>query len=168
MQPAWNNNGPRIRLMIVDDVPDTTENVQKLLYFERDIQVIATAMSGREAIAKAVHMVPDIILMDINMPDMDGLRAAQVILQQVPTRVVMMSVQAEPEYFQRALLIGARGYLTKPFSGDQLANTLRNAAQVPVQGFAAPGGNGAAMEDGGGRVAVMERAPAKPAYAPPV
>jgi pilus assembly protein CpaE len=142
MQPAW-NNGPRIRLMIVDDVPDTTENVQKLLYFERDIQVIATALSGREAIAKAIHLVPDIILMDINMPDMDGLRAAQIILQQVPTRVVMMSVQAEQEYLQRALLIGARGYLPKPFSSDQLVQTLRSAAQVPVahlpQADAAPG-----------------------------
>jgi pilus assembly protein CpaE len=170
MQPAWNSGGEgRIRLMIVDDVPDTTENVQKLLYFERDIQVIATAASGREAIAKAGRVVPDVILMDINMPDMDGLQAAKIILQQVPTRVVMMSVQAEPEYLQRALLIGARGYLTKPFSGDQLANTLRNAAQVPVQGFAGPpGGRGPGMEDGGGRVAVMERAPAMPAYAPPV
>lgn len=153
--------------MIVDDVPDTTENVQKLLYFERDIQVIATAASGREAIAKAGRVMPDVILMDINMPDMDGLQAAKVILQQVPTRVVMMSVQAEPEYLQRALLIGARGYLTKPFSGDQLANTLRNAAQVPVQGFSAPAGRGPDVENGGGRVAVMERAPAMPAYAPP-
>src|SRR5579871_4720151 len=149
MQPAW-NNGPRIRLMIVDDVPDTTENVQKLLYFERDIQVIATASRGREAIAKAVHFAPDIILMDINMPDMDGLRTAEIILQQVPTRVIMMSVQAEPEYLQRALMIGARGYLTKPFSGDQLVDTLRNAAQVPVQGFAGPpGGRGPDTQDGG-------------------
>ena len=169
MQPAWNNGGEgRIRLMSVDDVPDTTENVQKLLYFERDIQVIATAASGREAIAKAERVVPDVILMDINMPDMDGLQAAKIILQQVPTRVVMMSVQAEPEYLQRALLIGARGYLTKPFSGDQLANTLRNAAQVPVQGLGASGGRGPHMEDGGGRVAVMERAPAMPAYASPM
>ena len=166
MQPAWNSGGEgRIRLMIVDDVPDTTENVQKLLYFERDIQVIATAASGQEAIAKAGRVAPDVILMDINMPDMDGLQAAKVILQQVPTRVVMMSVQAEPEYLQRALLIGARGYLTKPFSGDQLANTLRNAAQVPVQGFAAQMGRGPDVRDGDGRVAVMERAPATPAYA---
>jgi pilus assembly protein CpaE len=166
MQPAWNNR-PRIRLMIVDDVPDTTENVQKLLYFERDIQVIATATSGREAIAKAVHLVPDIVLMDINMPDMDGLRAAQVILQQVPTRVVMMSVQAEPEYLQRALLVGARGYLTKPFTSDQLVDTLRNAAQVPVQPLAAPpdAGPGAANGNGRGRVADY---PAPPSYGPPI
>lgn len=166
MQPAW-NNGPRIRLMIVDDVPDTTENVQKLLYFERDIQVIATATSGREAIAKAVHMQPDIILMDINMPDMDGLRAAQVILQQVPTRVVMMSVQAEPEYLQRALLVGARGYLTKPFTSDQLVETLRGAAQVQVQqpaypdmGYGAPNGNGRGRHP--------DYPPPQAPYAPPI
>jgi pilus assembly protein CpaE len=170
MQPA-RNNGPQIRLMIVDDVPDTTENVRRLLYFERDIQVIATAASGREAIAKAVHLMPDIILMDINMPDMDGLRAAQVILQQVPTRVVMMSVQAEPEYLQRALLVGARGYLTKPFTSDQLVDTLRSAAQVQVQrpagpdmGPGAPNGNG--NGNGRGRVADYP-APPSP-YGPPL
>ncbi len=170
MQPAWNNGpGPRIRLMIVDDVPDTTENVQKLLYFERDIQVIATAMSGREAIAKAIQLVPDIILMDINMPDMDGLRAAQIILQQVPTRVVMMSVQAEPEYLQRALLVGARGYLTKPFSSDQLVDTLRSAAQVPVQSMAPvekESGRGARNGHGRGRVA--DYPPPPPPYAAPI
>jgi pilus assembly protein CpaE len=70
--------------------------------------------------------------MDINMPDMDGLRATEIILGQVPTRVVMMSVQGEPEYLNRAMMAGARGYLVKPFSGDDLISTLRSAAQVPV------------------------------------
>jgi pilus assembly protein CpaE len=126
--------GARIRLLIVDDVPETAQNVQKLLYFEHDIQVIGVASSGREAIAKAGKLQPDIVLMDINMPDMDGLRATEVILSQVPTRVVMMSVQGEPEYLNRAMMAGARGYLVKPFSGDDLISTLRSAAQVPVIG----------------------------------
>ena len=170
MQPAGHHRPP-IRLLIVDDVPDTSENVQKLLYFERDIEVIATAMSGREAIAKAIHMVPDIILMDINMPDMDGLRAAQVILQQVPTRVVMMSVQAEPEYLQRAMQVGARGYLTKPFSSDQLVDTLRSAAQVQVQRSLAPdmapaAHNGNGNGNGRGRLADYPSSP--PPYSSPV
>lgn len=164
MQPAW-NNGPRIRLMIVDDVPDTTENVQKLLYFERDIQVIATATSGREAIAKALHLVPDVILMDINMPDMDGLRAAQIILQQVQTRIVMMSVQTEPEYLQRALLVGVRGYLTKPFTSDELVNTLRNIAQVQVQQSAAPA-PGPGAPNGNGRNHINHAPPPSPYPAP--
>lgn len=168
MQPAW-NNGPHIRLMIVDDVSDTTENVQKLLYFERDIQVIATAMNGREAIAKAIHFVPDIVLMDINMPDMDGLRTAQIILQQVPTRVVMMSVQAETEYMKQAMQVGARGYLTKPFSGDDLIETLRRAAQVPVQPVAPPeGANGRGPRNGNTRSRMGDYTPPPAPYAPPL
>lgn len=122
----------RIRLLIVDDVPDTAQNVQKLLYFEHDIQVIGVAGSAREAIAKAAKLQPDVILMDINMPDMDGLRATEQILRQVPTRVVIMSVQGEPEYLNRAMMAGARGYLIKPFSSDDLISTLRSAAQVPL------------------------------------
>lgn len=125
-------NHGRIRLLVVDDVPDTAQNVQKLLYFERDIQVVGVASNAREAIAKAAKLQPDIILMDINMPDMDGLRATEVILRQVPTRVVMMSVQGEPEYLNRAMMAGARGYLIKPFSSEELISTLRAAAQAPV------------------------------------
>ncbi len=137
-------NHSRIRLLIVDDVPDTAQNVQKLLYFERDIQVVGVAGSGREAIAKAAKLQPDIVLMDINMPDMDGLRATEVILGQVPTRVVMMSVQAEPEYLNRAMMAGARGYLVKPFSSDDLISTLRSAAQVQVP--VAPSGSQPGMQ----------------------
>jgi pilus assembly protein CpaE len=130
MQDSRNHG--RIRLLVVDDVPDTAQNVQKLLYFERDIQVVGVAGNAREAIAKAAKLQPDIILMDINMPDMDGLHATEVILRQVPTRVVMMSVQGEPEYLNRAMMAGARGYLIKPFSSEELVNTLRSAAQAPV------------------------------------
>ncbi len=133
MQPAWGNGGGHIRLMVVDDKPDTVDNVTKLLYFERDIEVVATANGGEDAINKAFHLAPDIILMDINMQDMDGFRAAEIILRQMPTRIVMMSVNGEPEYFKRAMAAGARDYLVKPFSGDQLISTLHNVAQIPVQ-----------------------------------
>lgn len=125
-------NHGRIRLLIVDDIPDTAQNVQKLLYFERDIQVVGVAGNAREAIAKAAKLQPDVILMDINMPDIDGLRATEMILRQVPTRIVMMSVQAEPEYLNRAMMAGARGYLIKPFSSEDLIGTVRAAAQAPV------------------------------------
>lgn len=127
-----------IRLLIVDDVPDTAQNVEKLVYFERDIQVAGFASNGREAIAQAVALRPDVVLMDINMPDMDGLRATDAILRQVPTRVVIMSVQGEPEYLNRAMMAGARGYLVKPFSGEDLINTVRAAARVPVLGPTPP------------------------------
>jgi pilus assembly protein CpaE len=138
MQQGWDNEDEHIRLMVVDDKPDTVENVAKLLYFERDIEVVATANGGQDAIKKAVHLVPDIILMDINMQDMDGFQAAEIILQQVPTRIVMMSVNGEPEYFKRAMAAGARDYLVKPFPGDQLISTLHTVAQIPVQHFVEP------------------------------
>ncbi len=121
-----------IRLLIVDDMPDTAQNVQKLLYFEHDIKVVGVASNGREAIAQAIALRPDVILMDVNMPDMDGLRATEAILRQVPTRVVIMSVQGEPEYLDRAMLAGARGYLVKPFSGEDLVNKVRAAARIAV------------------------------------
>lgn len=136
MQQARGNGGGRIRLMVVDDKPDTVDNVTKLLYFERDIEVVATANGGQDAINKALHLAPHVILMDINMQDMDGFRAAEIILRQVPTRIVMMSVNGEPEYFKRAMAAGARDYLVKPFSGDQLISTLHNVAQIPVQSMA--------------------------------
>ena len=135
----------RIRLLIVDDVPETAQNVQKLLYFEKDIQVIGVANSARDAVMKATQLRPDVILMDINMPDMDGLRTTEVILRQVPTRVVIMSVQGEAEYRDRAMMVGARGYLVKPFSGDELISKIRAASNAPVLvagGMAPPPHNG--------------------------
>jgi pilus assembly protein CpaE len=157
MQPAWGNEGGHIRLMVVDDVADTADNVTRLLYFEPDIEVVAVANSGQDAINKAIHLVPDIILMDINMRDTDGFRAAEQILQQVPTRIVMMSVQSEPEYFKQAMAVGARDYLVKPFSGDQLIGTLHKVAQIPVQSLA-PVAVEPEMRNGhGGRGAVPDR-----------
>jgi pilus assembly protein CpaE len=128
MQPPDARGPRRIRLLIVDDMPDMAQNVQKLLHFERDIQVVGMASSGREAIAKAASLKPDVVLMDINLRDMDGLKATELITRQMQTCVVMMSVQSEPEFLTRAMMVGARGYLIKPFTSDDLVNTLRTAA----------------------------------------
>lgn len=128
MQPSETRASKRIRLLIVDDMPEMAQNVQKLLHFERDIQVIGTAANGREAIAKSSSMNPDVVLMDINLRDMDGLKATEMITRQTECCVVMMSVQSEPEYLTRAMMVGARGYLIKPFTSDDLINTVRTAA----------------------------------------
>ncbi|MGH2515312.1 MAG: response regulator [Ktedonobacterales bacterium] len=133
MQPPDNQSSRRIRLLIVDDMPDMAQNVQKLLHFERDIQVVGVATSGRDAIAKAGSLRPDVVLMDINLRDMDGLQATEIITRQMQCCVVMMSVQSEPEYLTRAMMVGARGYLIKPFTSDDLVNTVRTAAAAAVQ-----------------------------------
>ena len=138
LQPEG-GRGDLYRLMVVDDIPDTATNVQKLLHFERKYRVVGAAASGREALQKADQLRPDIILMDINLRDMDGLQVAEQIMRTWPTCIVMMSVQSEPEYFSQAMAIGARGYLVKPFTSERLVRTLdlaidnfRPTVNVPV------------------------------------
>jgi pilus assembly protein CpaE len=116
----------KIRVLIVDDIPETREQIKKLLMFESDIEVVGTAGTGREGLDMAKETKPNIVLMDINMPDMDGIQATEQIATAVPTAaVVMMSVQSEADYLRRAMLAGASDFLTKPVSGDDLYNTLR-------------------------------------------
>lgn len=152
VQPPDSRSPKRIRLLIVDDMPDMAQNVQKLLHFERDIQVVGVATSGRDAIAKAASLSPDVVLMDINLRDMDGLKATEVITRQTQTCVVMMSVQSEPEYLTRAMMVGARGYLIKPFTSEDLINTVRTAAAaaaVALPPRQAPAGPDRVMGPGG-------------------
>lgn len=116
----------QIRVLIVDDIPETREHLAKLLGFETDIEVVGSAASGREAIEKAAALLPDVVLMDINMPDMDGIAATERLTAEVPTAaVVMMSVQGEADYLRRSMLAGAREFLVKPFSSDELTASIR-------------------------------------------
>ena len=116
----------RIQVLIVDDIPETRDHLAKLLGFETDIEVIGTASSGADAIEQATKLLPDVILMDINMPDMDGITATERLSSQVPSAaVVMMSVQGEADYLRRSMLAGAREFLVKPFSSDELTASIR-------------------------------------------
>ena len=116
----------RIQVLIVDDIPETRDHLAKLLGFEPDVEVIGTASSGADAIEKAIKLLPDVILMDINMPDMDGIAATERLSAQVPNAaVVMMSVQGEADYLRRSMLAGAREFLVKPFSSDELTASIR-------------------------------------------
>ncbi len=121
----------KIRVLIVDDIPETRDNLKKLLYFEDDIEIIGSASNGREGVEQAAELKPDIVLMDINMPGMDGIQASELISQQDPNiQVVMMSVQGEADYLRRSMLAGAREFLIKPFSSEELANSLRRVHQL--------------------------------------
>ncbi len=140
------SDGEKIRVMIVDDIVDTRDQLEKLLFFEKDIEVIAKASNGREAVALAKQQRPDVILMDINMPDMDGITATEAIMTQDPTvQVIIMSVQGETDYLRRAMLAGAREFLTKPISADDLYKSIRHVYKLgttrprPVVGGAGPG-----------------------------
>jgi pilus assembly protein CpaE len=116
----------QIRVLIVDDIPETRDHLTKLLGFESDIDVVGSAASGAEAVALATSLTPDVVLMDINMPDMDGIAATELLGRAVPTAsVVMMSVQGEADYLRRSMLAGAREFLVKPFSSDELTASIR-------------------------------------------
>jgi pilus assembly protein CpaE len=120
-------DGDKIKIVIVDDNPEARENIKKLLQFEPDFEVLGAASTGREGVELVKETKPDVVLMDINMPgDMDGLDATERITKDVPqSQVVMLSVQAEPEYLRRAMMAGARDFLTKPPSGEDLSTTIR-------------------------------------------
>jgi pilus assembly protein CpaE len=116
----------QIRVLIVDDIPETRDHLSKLLGFESDIEVVGAAASGADAIEQARRLTPDIVLMDINMPDMDGILATERLSAEVPgASVVMMSVQGEADYLRRSMLAGAREFLVKPFSSDELTASIR-------------------------------------------
>ena len=115
-----------IKVLIVDDIAETRDHLTKLLGFESDIEVIGAADSGRQALELAGRLRPDVVLMDINMPDMDGIAATEQLAAEVPTAaVVMMSVQGEADYLRRSMLAGAREFLVKPFSSDELTASIR-------------------------------------------
>jgi len=121
----------KIRVLIVDDVSETRENVKKLLQFEADVEVVGVARTGKEAIQASQDLSPDVVLMDINMPDMDGIAATEAIrAKQQAVQVVILSVQSDQNYMRRAMLAGARDFLTKPPMGDELISAIRRAGEM--------------------------------------
>jgi pilus assembly protein CpaE len=115
-----------IKVLIVDDIPETRDHLIRLLGLEREIDVAGGAGSGEEAIQMAMDLRPDVIVMDINMPGMDGVAAAEIITQRLPTSpIIMMSVHGEAEQLKRSLSAGAREFLIKPFSADELTSTIK-------------------------------------------
>ena len=158
----------QIRVLVVDDIPETRDHLTKLLSFESDIDVVGAAASGREAIEMATKLNPDVVLMDINMPDMDGIAATEQLSATVPSAaVVMMSVQGEADYLRRSMLAGAREFLVKPFSSDELTASIRQvharerdkasriAATTPLVRPAASGSGGEGSDELGQVVAVF-------------
>ena len=121
----------KIRILVVDDIVETRENLAKLIGFEPDMTIVASADGGQQAVEFAKKERPDVILMDINMPDMDGITATEIIANTVPeSPIIMMSVQGEQDYLRRSMLAGAREFLVKPFSADELVNAIRHVHEI--------------------------------------
>lgn len=124
----------KIRVLIVDDITETRENIRRMLQFDPNIEIIAEARTGKEAIDLASQKLPDVIVMDINMPDMDGLVATETIRKKHPhIQIIILSVQYESGYMRRAMLAGARDFLTKPPLIDELTNAIRQAGKLAIE-----------------------------------
>ncbi|MCS7207644.1 MAG: response regulator transcription factor [Dehalococcoidia bacterium] len=117
--------GP-ISVLIVDDHALFREGIKTVLSSQPDIQVVGEAGTGQEGIALARTLRPDVVLMDVRLPDMDGLEAARAVHTAVPTcRVIILTGLDDPEYLKRALLAGAAGYRLKSVSPESLVRDIR-------------------------------------------
>jgi pilus assembly protein CpaE len=121
----------KIRVIIADDSEQTRENIRAIFGYEEIIDIIGEAQNGLEAVELARELRPDIILMDINMPEMDGIRAAKTITESgLDGSIIMMSIQEEREYIKKAMSAGARDYVVKPFKVNELLDTIKRIFQV--------------------------------------
>jgi len=112
-------------VLLVDDHPVVREGL-KALIAHRDIQVVGEAATGRQALEEARRLRPDVVLMDIRLPDMDGLTATEHIKRELPrTAVIIVTSYDDPQYVQRALLVGASGYLLKGMPRDAYIEAIR-------------------------------------------
>lgn len=121
----------KIKVLIVDDVPQTRTDIRRLLYFEDDMEVVGESENGKAAIEAVSETFPDVILMDINMPIMDGIRATEKITALHPqVSIIIISIQGEQEYLKKAMIAGARDYLVKPLSSEDMSTTIRQVYKM--------------------------------------
>jgi DNA-binding NarL/FixJ family response regulator len=115
-----------ISVLLVDDHRIIRDALSHLLEAQGDIQIIGTAADGHEAVEQATRFCPDVIVMDISMPRLDGIEATKMICQHCPkTRVVMLTMYNTGEHVRHALQAGASGYVLKEAAGQELVAAVR-------------------------------------------
>ena len=115
-----------ISVLLADDHTMVRDGLRYLLEAAGDIQIIALASNGKEAVVQAITHCPNIAVIDISMPVMDGIEATKRISATCPgTYVVMLSMYDSPEYVQRSLRAGALGYVLKDAAGSELVQAVR-------------------------------------------
>ncbi|MBV9786883.1 MAG: response regulator transcription factor [Chloroflexi bacterium] len=118
-----------IRVLLVDDQKLIRQGIQTLLELEPDLEVVGAAENGREAIAAVERLQPDVALMDVRMPEMDGVAATRVLTERFPqVGVIILTTFDDDEYVFEGLKAGARGYLLKDVSSDDIAAAVRTVA----------------------------------------
>ena len=115
-----------VSVMLADDHAVVRDGLRALLEGGNDLQVVAVAGNGREAVAEALRLRPDIVIMDIAMPELDGVEATRRIVERCPeTRVLILSMYLSAEHIYRALQAGAQGYVLKESAGEEVVDAIR-------------------------------------------
>jgi DNA-binding NarL/FixJ family response regulator len=119
-----------IRVLIADDHPVVREGFSAIVDVEDDIQVVAQAADGREAVRLARELQPDVVLMDLVMPNLDGVAAIEMIREELPqTHILILTTYADDEHILAGIQAGARGYLLKDALPDELVQAIRVVAE---------------------------------------
>jgi pilus assembly protein CpaE len=121
----------KLRVLIVEDSLLTGRVLRDMIDAQPDMTVVAVVTTGQEAIRRAAELRPDVILMDVHLPDLDGVQATWLISSKNPdSSVIMVTSEERAEYMQRAMVAGAQGYVLKPVrDAEEIANTIRTVRQ---------------------------------------
>jgi len=137
-----------IRIVIADDHAVVAEGLKSLIEAQPDMQVVSIAGDGREAVRQAEELRPDVLLMDLSMPELNGADATRVILEQDPARkVIVLSMYADHEYVRRALKAGALGYVVKRSAAKDVVEAIRSVQNG--QRYISPAVGDAVIEESG-------------------
>lgn len=168
MNPSLEPDKPKIKVMIADDHPIVREGLRKLLNLEDDIDVVGDAADGRELVEKAQTLQPDVILLDLRMPNLDGLGALQTLQHTgSKARVIILTASEDKNEFVQAMKLGCSGIVLKQTAADLIVKSIRkvhsgeiwldsHTTAAVMRQFAAPGDIGGGPAPSG---KIRERSP---------
>jgi len=137
---------PRIRILLADDHAVVRQGFKMILDAQPDMEIVGEAGNGREAVDLVEKLKPDVIVMDVAMPELNGIEATRRVTQSVPhARVIALSMHKDSVYVREVLRAGARGYLLKDSGAGDLVSAVRAVARG--EGYLSPGVSNAVLDD---------------------
>lgn len=149
----------KVRIILADDHPIMLEGLKALLEREPDMEVVGLVMNGRDAVCLTNKLAPDIVIMDVSMPELNGIEATRQILAQHPNvKVIALTIHSDARYAMEMLKAGARGYIPKQCAYEELSRAVRSVKMG--QAYLSPGVTGNLLESltgqgGGGKASAF-------------
>ncbi|HTS32303.1 MAG TPA: response regulator transcription factor [Bryobacteraceae bacterium] len=136
----------RIRILLADDHAVVRQGFKMILSAQNDMEIVGEAGNGREAVEQAEELRPDIVVMDVAMPELNGIEATRRLATSIPhTRVIALSMHKDSVYVREILRAGARGYLLKDSGAGDLVSAIRAVASG--EGYLSPAVSNAVLDD---------------------